>query len=411
MIEKEIINIALQTESQIPVDAEVADYSFILNASLDGSEPYWNTPEPGLELVGSFFNSFPALESFPIPDGNLHSIVSGPEGAAVIYSFTIPDSLSGDYYIEYSHTIYSASSSIPEIQADIITPNFLNPDYPLADTQRVVFNPRLSAEDTSIFWKRLGTFTINGNGRTKIILKQQPEHMPLRADLIKLTLAAASPAFTLNLDSPEINFDSVSVYESIRSQTDSYKYQLQINSTGGVPLRIDSIYFSSGQAFKLNGEFEFPVFVSVDEMIECEILFLPDEDKHYSDTLFIKSNAKNDPLKLIYLYGVGSNNITGMNEPGNIPQQYSLEQNYPNPFNPETQINFSLPQSGFVELKIYDLLGSEVATLLNQEYKAGTYSVDWNGKNQYEEQVSSGIYIYKITAGNFVKTRKMLLLK
>jgi sugar lactone lactonase YvrE len=88
------------------------------------------------------------------------------------------------------------------------------------------------------------------------------------------------------------------------------------------------------------------------------------------------------------------------------PLKYSLSQNYPNPFNPETIINYQLPARNNVSLKVYDLLGREVAELVNGEKSAGVYSVKFNGRN-----LSSGVYFYRIQAGNFSETKKLLLLK
>jgi len=90
----------------------------------------------------------------------------------------------------------------------------------------------------------------------------------------------------------------------------------------------------------------------------------------------------------------------------NIPEIYSLEQNYPNPFNPSTSIEFRIPENAFVSLKIYDVLGKEVVTLMNEEKNAGTYEVNFNAS-----ALSSGVYFYKLEAGNFVQTRKMVLMK
>jgi glycosidase len=95
----------------------------------------------------------------------------------------------------------------------------------------------------------------------------------------------------------------------------------------------------------------------------------------------------------------------------NIVYEYKLEQNYPNPFNPSTLITYSLRQAGNVRIKVYDLLGREVATLVNQTQNTGTYKVSWNGKNNFGESVSSGIYFYSINSGSFVSTKKMILLK
>lgn len=100
-------------------------------------------------------------------------------------------------------------------------------------------------------------------------------------------------------------------------------------------------------------------------------------------------------------------NLVGI-EPlaGNIPQVYSLSQNYPNPFNPSTIIEFSIPKGGFVELKIYDLLGREVSTLVQDPFEAGTYRINFNSGG-----LASGVYFYSIVSGDFKDTKKMLLVK
>ena len=85
---------------------------------------------------------------------------------------------------------------------------------------------------------------------------------------------------------------------------------------------------------------------------------------------------------------------------------YELSQNYPNPFNPSTRIRFALPQESYTTLKVYSILGQEVATLINEEKSSGVYEVSFDGLN-----LSSGTYIYKLRAGDFVQTKKMLLLK
>ncbi len=89
-----------------------------------------------------------------------------------------------------------------------------------------------------------------------------------------------------------------------------------------------------------------------------------------------------------------------------IPNTYSLDQNYPNPFNPSTQISFSVPETGFYNLKVYDILGKEVATLVNEELSAGKYRVDFNASN-----LASGTYIYSLKGNNVNLSHKMLLVK
>jgi len=97
---------------------------------------------------------------------------------------------------------------------------------------------------------------------------------------------------------------------------------------------------------------------------------------------------------------------TAVHEDGLLVKDYSLSQNYPNPFNPSTKIKFSIKVPGNVTLKIYDVLGREIATLINNEYQAGSYSIDFNASG-----LSSGIYFYRLESGSFVQTNKMMLLK
>ena len=95
---------------------------------------------------------------------------------------------------------------------------------------------------------------------------------------------------------------------------------------------------------------------------------------------------------------------------GNIPEEYFLSQNYPNPFNPSTKISWQLPVGSLQTLKIYDVLGNEVATLVDEYKRAGKYEVEFNSSSGTRDLVS-GIYFYQLKAGNFVETRKMILIK
>ncbi|MBK8980745.1 MAG: T9SS type A sorting domain-containing protein [Ignavibacteria bacterium] len=103
---------------------------------------------------------------------------------------------------------------------------------------------------------------------------------------------------------------------------------------------------------------------------------------------------------------INSNIIVGLNNNTEIPDRYDLEQNYPNPFNPVTLIKYSIASSENVKLKVYDILGNEVMTLVNSKQNAGIYETEFDGSN-----LSSGIYIAKLTAGNYSRQIKMILSK
>ncbi len=133
---------------------------------------------------------------------------------------------------------------------------------------------------------------------------------------------------------------------------------------------------------------------------------------HVRNNLF--SISTTDPLNIWIAGGNGAiikgkipsitfvNNIRG----SGLPDDYQLSQNYPNPFNPTTTISYSIPNESFVTIKVYDILGREVETLVNEEKNAGNYNVNFNAGN-----LSSGIYFYRMQAGNFIQTKKLLLLK
>ncbi|MDX1373840.1 MAG: T9SS type A sorting domain-containing protein, partial [Nitrososphaeraceae archaeon] len=108
-----------------------------------------------------------------------------------------------------------------------------------------------------------------------------------------------------------------------------------------------------------------------------------------------------------YIYDFTAESIvTSVEETNSAVNDYVLEQNYPNPFNPSTKISYRVKEGGFVSIKVYNILGSEVASLVNEYQPAGNYNVDFKGS-----ELSSGIYLYKYTVNNFTQTRKMILEK
>jgi hypothetical protein len=98
--------------------------------------------------------------------------------------------------------------------------------------------------------------------------------------------------------------------------------------------------------------------------------------------------------------------ITGIKNTGEILEGFNLSQNYPNPFNPVTNIKFCVPENGRVVLKVYDIIGNEVATLCDQNLKSGAYNAGFDGSG-----FASGIYFYRLTAGDYTDTKKMTLVK
>ena len=102
--------------------------------------------------------------------------------------------------------------------------------------------------------------------------------------------------------------------------------------------------------------------------------------------------------------------VPNVNDP-RLVKTFALNQNYPNPFNPETKITFQFPQASQVTLRIFNILGKEIKTLVNEQYQAGKHTVNWDGKDNLGNVVSSGIYFYQLRAGNFTQAKKMILLR
>ena len=97
--------------------------------------------------------------------------------------------------------------------------------------------------------------------------------------------------------------------------------------------------------------------------------------------------------------------------PTEIPTEYDLDQNYPNPFNPTTNIVFSLPERARARLEVYNTIGQRVSVLIDDEFPAGTHRIKWDARDETGRQVASGLYLYRLMAGEFSKTRTMILLK
>jgi hypothetical protein len=135
------------------------------------------------------------------------------------------------------------------------------------------------------------------------------------------------------------------------------------------------------------------------------------ETKNNENTLIIRSariaNLYLQEFSPRYTDAGGSAVLLGVTEKSStIPQAFSISQNYPNPFNPTTNFEFSLPKASMVSIKVYDILGREVITLLNEVKSAGVYQVTWNAST-----LPSGVYFYRVQAGNSMAVKKAMLLK
>jgi hypothetical protein len=136
------------------------------------------------------------------------------------------------------------------------------------------------------------------------------------------------------------------------------------------------------------------------------ISYLPSVSVSGSAVHVVWSDNRDANYEIYYKRDSTGNPVGITNINSEIPDQFSLSQNYPNPFNPVTNIEFSIPKPGFAKLVIYDILGAELSTLVNEKLGAGTYKADWDASAN-----PSGIYFYILTGENFSETKKMILIK
>ncbi len=208
---------------------------------------------------------------------------------------------------------------------------------------------------------------------------------------------------------------------------DEYWFDINLFSNaggldGGPNIGLDVVYYSDSLQGGAPTVFSDKIMYSFATLASPGTISLP---VRFSDHPAIFSNSGTKPVIVelpsadmgaLYLGLTGGNQnifwdrysaVTGVNHDGNIiPAKYELKQNYPNPFNPQTKIEFNISANSFVSLKIYDIMGREIKSLVSGNYNAGSYSVDFNAAN-----LASGIYFYKLEAGNFSEVKKMNLIK
>ncbi len=201
-----------------------------------------------------------------------------------------------------------------------------------------------------------------------------PNNLVLRGPMPDVNVTGIGPAPTV------VTF----VYDSVAHNVKAYKNGVLANTVSA------TINMPVGTGFKVGGYSTSTSFIG--KMDEFRLY------RRALDTAEIAATWNTD---------IACATPTGVTKgSNNAPVSYSLMQNYPNPFNPQTQITFALPKAGHVKLVVFDILGREIATLVNGQTTAGTHTVEFDGS-----VLSSGVYLYKITAGDFTDTKKMVLVK
>ena len=242
----------------------------------------------------------------------------------------------------------------------------------------------------------VGIVESNRNNAIALLqLKRNPfiDHPEFADRIYSFATSNARPVFAeLNVLPLKVEFDSTIINEFSSEQ-------IYIANSGSAQLNIDSITISDSR-FTLNtNNFSIQPY-SYNKVL---LQFNPDSIKNYYASLNVYSNAG---AKEIVVTGIGKDNAVNVEDEFVTPIAFTLEQNYPNPFNPSTTISWQSPVSSHQTLKIYDVLGNEVAILVNEYRPAGSYEVNFDASN-----LSSGIYFYELRSGSYLEIKKMTLLK
>lgn len=174
----------------------------------------------------------------------------------------------------------------------------------------------------------------------------------------------------------------------------------------------ESDYFINVMSNRGDGSFEYPVSYAMPHYAAPACLTDLNGDS-YPELVTATthySSADNDSI-FIFWNNQEAFPLDVDDDPANLPAQFALAQNYPNPFNPATAIDFSLERQTNVRIEVFNILGQSLRTLINEEKPAGDHTIYWDGKDNTGQTVASGIYFYRMVAGDYSMTRKMLLLK
>ena len=205
---------------------------------------------------------------------------------------------------------------------------------------------------------------------------------------------------------PEISVDPIYLAFDTTAAGSSNLKLLTIYNIGNATLTISNI--SSTESVFSTNLTSYDIQPGDSQMVQ--VAFTPTEPIIYTSNLFVISNDSEMDTLIVPVSGVGIM-LARIELDAQLPHILVLYPNYPNPFNPVTTLRYDLPEKVLVTITIYDMLGRQVKTLMDQTQDAGYKSLIWDATNNYGKPVSAGIYLYQIQAGEYMQTKKMVLLK
>ena len=374
-----------------------------------------------------------------------------------------------DDELEYSHVIVDTALVFASVTNDSVTLQFLPDANGSTDIIFTATNPtiRASVSDTMTvtilpindvpLMSALADTTIDEDGAIDIVLSASD----IDEDALTFTATADTSAVIASVSTDTLSVSLVDnwngssilmVVVSDGSATDTTSFELTVNAVNDAPSSFalseqDSVYITMANFDSDSIVFAWDESADVDDdeltyHFTAELIINNQLTTEYDTTL--TANAMKIDYKSVFdeIYAAqsmvagiewdvsvsdGVEEVMAENGPLTVginasdavlsideellPDKFALHQNYPNPFNPITTLRYDLPENSLVNIIIYDLLGRQVKSLINQTQEAGYKSVLWNATNNYGKPVSAGVYLYQIQAGEFVQTKKMVLLK
>jgi len=379
------------------------DTLFNLNFNITG--PISNSPD--IITPGGFKGDSPTQSSFTYNNGTLTwstpvtpSTVLGDasgDGTVELYDAILTQqdisAVSGTDYVDASnHTTPSTGGTPPSGALITVMQNRINAN---ANTTAVAGDQILNGDDvTSILNIILGLPPIAPPAANTNLEISYSDFNITGLGQIKIPINFRS---STNLTNGEIKFTydpNLIDYQSFASQVAASGFY--VNSQQSKP---GEAYFFFASPSTFNGDFN-----PGNLILQFKNLSIPVGSQIHTQYRVNGNDWQQGPTLTFSVTGVDDNSSV-------IPDEFEVSQNYPNPFNPSTIIRYALPEASFVTLKIYNMLGQEVKTLVNEQKNAGTFNVQWRGDNNFGSKVSSGTYIYRVIAGAHIFAKKMILLK